>query len=277
MDTFGALVKDLSKTGKVTLQEARILANYVNVATGRGYVGKWAGAFAGLNHVFFAPRYALSRFQLLLGQPLVHQLGKGSPRVRAMIAKEYARSLAGTATVIGLGIAAGATFNTDDPRSADFLKLKFGNSRLDPFYGLQQTAVFLNRMGYNVLRAARHEKVPYKERDVAQRFVRSKLAPVYGSGLNMAMGSNFIGQPTTIEKEALDAIDPIAREDIVKAFKEQGVAGGAALSILSLLGMGLQTYPPKTESKPEKKPDLGKALRQRRTSQIEQFLASRAA
>jgi hypothetical protein len=285
LEAHKKLSRELSRTGEVTPIEGKIIANYVNVASGRGRIsGKSAGFFAGLNNYFFAPRYVLSRFQLLLGQPLFHQLGKGSPRVRALIAKEYARSLAGTATVIGLGIAAGATFNTTDPRSSDFLKLKFGNSRLDPFYGLQQTLVFLNRAGYNVIRAEKGEKVPYKERDVVQRFTRSKLAPAIGSGLNMAMGSDFLGQPTSIGKEAINMIDPIAREDIIKAFEEHGMEKGAALSMLSLLGMGLQTYEQK-KAKPESsklnKPKLHKEIRkierQRKTSQIQEYLERQAA
>lgn len=273
MDAFSALSKDLSKSGKATAQEARIIANYVNVATGRGYVGKWAGAFAGLNHVFFAPRYVLSRFQLLLGQPLFHQLGEGSPRVRALIAKEYARSLAGTATVIGLGVAAGATFNVTDPRSPDFLKLKFGNSRLDPFYGLQQSTVFLNRLGYNLLRVAKREKVGWKDQRFIGKFVRSKLAPMYGSGYTLASGTDYLNQPASFEREAIQSFTPLAAEGIIEAMEEQGIEKGAALSMLSLLGMGLQTYDAKKKKTPPK--TLEEAMAELRQGKIKEFLTGK--
>ncbi len=150
----------------------------MNVATGRGYTpARMAGAVHGLNNLLFAPKYLISRFQLLLGQPFVHQWGKGSMRVRTLIAKEYARSLTGTAVVVGLATVAGGVLVRDDPTDSDFLKIRFGDTRLDLFYGLQQVTRFLAQTGVNVTKVARGEKVDRKDTAYIGKFIRSKLSP----------------------------------------------------------------------------------------------------
>ena len=72
-----------------------------------------------------------------------------------MIAKEYARYLTGVSAVLGLAVMAAAAFSDDDderdiisfdPRSSDFLKVRFGDTRMDLMSGLIQPSVFLTRM-----------------------------------------------------------------------------------------------------------------------------------
>src|SRR5690606_9183358 len=128
-------------SGKANPVEMKAIANFVNVATGRGNLGLKEGALVGLNTVFFAPRYVLSRFQLMYGQPF-----KGGTQVtKQMVAKEYARFLTGIAVVYSLAIASGAKVGVD-PHSSDFGKIIIGNTRLDPMVGLSQTATFTTRV-----------------------------------------------------------------------------------------------------------------------------------
>src|SRR5690606_32163359 len=63
-DAFKAGVHGLAPNSEVTLDEAKVLANYVNVATGRGAVHqKLRGALEGSSQVFLSPRFQISRFQ----------------------------------------------------------------------------------------------------------------------------------------------------------------------------------------------------------------------
>ena len=246
-DSFDVMAANLSRTGKPTPVELNAIANYINVATGRGNLGMKENALVGLNSIFFAPRYVASRFQFLAGQPLY----RGSTNTRTMIAKEYGRFLVGLSVVYALGLSAGGTVETD-PRSADFGKIKFGKTRIDPLAGLSQTTVFIGRLLSGETQTARGRIVPIRgdnvpygsgnSADVMARFLRSKLSPVVGTGVDILAGKDVIGEKVTIGGLPKKLLAPLALNDIYETMKEQGVPAGTAFGILSMFGMGLQTY-----------------------------------
>lgn len=196
-DSFDAMLNALARDPKnPTKVEMEALANYINVATGRGdIVGYQPGEV--LTATFFAPRLVASRFQLLLGQPLYG----GSNRTRKLIAQEYARFLLGVSVAITL--AAMMRDEDDetkvievDPRSSDFGKVRFGNTYLDPLAGLAQVTVFLSRVASGETRrgasaeesaAMAAEGVPQSGRDLGLRPLRDEyrltdVAPGIGDG-----------------------------------------------------------------------------------------------
>lgn len=246
-DSFDSMAQNLSKKGTPTEAELKAISNYINTATGRGSLGMKENALVGLNTVFFAPRYVASRFQLLAGQPLY----RGSAATRIMIAKEYARFLVGLGTVYSLGLMAGGDIEFD-PRSSDFGKIRFGKTRLDPLAGISQSTVLVSRLITGETKTIkgkilpiRGEKVPYgasSTEDILARFLRSKLSPVVGTGVDIFAGENYIGEPVTITSVPQGLLEPLATKDILEAMIEQGIPEGAALGILAIFGMGLQTY-----------------------------------
>jgi hypothetical protein len=251
-DTFDSLSATLARNGDPTLAEARALANFVNVATGRGGLGKADRALTDLGTVFFAPRYAVSRFQLLLGQPLYG----GNRRTRNLIAQEYARYLTGMGLMYALAAAAWGddeNFSLDfsDPTTADFGKIKLGNTRVDPLSGLAQSAVFLSRMSSEANKTVsawatgtKRER-PKFGRDAANttaRFLRTKLAPAWGAGLDVVTGQNVVGEETTPGSLLAGSTVPLSLRDISEAMEDQGLERGTALALLSIFGAGLQTY-----------------------------------
>jgi hypothetical protein len=253
-DTFDTLAATLAKNGEPTLTELRAIANYVNVATGRGGLGKYDRALGDMSSIFFAPRYVVSRFQLIAAQPLV-QGHKASERVRGMIAEEYARYAIGMATFYALSNAA---FGDDegfsltfDPRSSEFGKLNFNGTRVDPLAGLAQATTFLARMfsGQTVSPKGKvsdirgpKARVGNTSYDVAARFLRTKLAPLPGMIADVAAGSNVVGEPVTPEQLAADSVTPLSFKDIAEAIEQQGIPRGAAMGMAAMLGMGLQSY-----------------------------------
>ncbi len=246
-DTFDALQESLADKGKGSQAELEAIANYVNVATGRGNLGKLAGAGEALSTAFFAPRLVASRFQMLAGQPLYH----GSAATRFLVAKEYAKFLGGLAVVYGIGKLAGATIE-EDPRSADFGKMKFGNTRLDPLAGLGQVTVLLSRIGSGKIKTAhgglqpiRGDHVPYGHAtaaDLMGRFLRTKLSPIVGTGVDVATGKNVVGEKVTPGSVAMNTLTPLSFQDIYSVMKEQGIAEGTIIGILSAFGMSVQNY-----------------------------------
>lgn len=244
-DTFDAMTETLARGGEVTQPEANAIANYINVATGRGVLGKAEPAAVALNTVFFSPRYVASRFEILAGQPFY----RGTARTRVLIAKEYGKYLAGMGVLYGLSALAGHGPETD-PRSSDFGKIRIGNTRIDPLSGLAQTATFTARIasGENKRQSGevvpiRGPGVPYggmKSSDVIARFLRTKLSPTFGAAVDVAAGENAIGQPVTPTQVATRLVVPLSFGDIYDAMREHGVPEGAAIGTLSIFGAGVQ-------------------------------------
>ncbi len=246
-DSFDAMVVTLSKNGKPTPIELNAVANFVNVATGRGNLGAKENALVGLNTTFFAPRYVASRFQLAAGQPLY----RGSMQTRMMIAKEYARFLLGLGVVYSLAISSGGRVEVD-PRSSDFGKIRMGKIRLDPLAGISQVTVLTSRLASGKTKTTggkllpiRGEKVPFgtgNSADVLARFLRSKLSPVVGTSVDLLAGRDYVGDKVTVKQIPEKLLMPLSMNDIYQIMKEQGIPAGLALGILSVFGMGLQTY-----------------------------------
>jgi uncharacterized protein YdbL (DUF1318 family) len=237
LESYNALEATLTRTGTATPAEARALANMVNVFNGRGNVGRFAGAMDAAANVLYSPRNLISRFQILAGQPLYG----GSARTRALIAKEYGRYLVGLGVLYGMANLSGEADVELDPRSSDFLKIRLGNTRLDPLSGLAQVSTFIGRMvsGETKDSAGKVREVRF---DDISRFARTKAAPTLGAAIDLRSGKNVVGEEATLGSTARQLVTPLSVDEIVKAMDEHGVPKGAAMGLLSLFGMGLQTY-----------------------------------
>ena len=265
---FDSMVQKLGRGGKVTMEEAKIIASFVNVATGRSDLGqfnKWAAA---LNMVFFAPRYVASRFQYLAMPFYLPTQGglKANKRAKQAIAKEYGRTAAGIGTVLGtIALAAQLLWDDDDedrptietdPRSSDFLKVRIGETRLDLMAGLSQTMVLSARMATGQTKSSTSGRVrkfgegykPETRLTVLGRFGRSKLAPVPGAVATVANDwTDVVGQKVTPAELGRSIVTPLSVHDVEDTMKAQGISKGSAMSLLAILGVGMNTYGPKTE------------------------------
>ncbi|MCG3768880.1 MAG: hypothetical protein JW394_1001 [Nitrospira sp.] len=259
------VAKNLLKTlplnpAKPTQAEIQQIADFVNASTGRGKMPKrWQGGAVALNTLFFAPKNFISRVQLLIGQPLWH----GTMRTRLIVAKEYARFLIGAATILAL---AKLGQDDDDPpietdlRSSDFLKVRFGNTRLDIFSGLIQPLVFAGRTGTletktiaGKVKSLHGEAVKYGGddwSDVAFRFGRTKFAPAPSATFDLLSGRNVVGQPASATDIGANMIIPMTFRDIAHAMEEQGATKGTILSMLAILGMGVNTFSDRKQTPP---------------------------
>lgn len=269
-DTFDAMTRSFSVGGTPTLAEAKALAAFVNIATGRaqfspdGQLGPKANALLnGTNTLLFAPRYLGSRIQLLAGAPLYG----GTARTRKVIAGYYGRYLLGMSIMYALAQSAGFGLEFDT-RSADFGKIKIGNTRLDPVSGLAQITRLIAEIGTGEKKNSKGKIVPLRENnhplnlirkppynpeakvkyggqrggEVLGRFVWSKLAPVPGAGVNIIQGENVAGDSVTVPSALAGLFKPLSVSDMMETFQEQGGTKGAAITALSILGMGVQTY-----------------------------------
>lgn len=245
-DSFDALVNTLGRDGAVTKAEGEAIANFVNVVTGRGKLaGSMEKAADAMNTVFFAPRWVISRMQTAALQPLY----KGTMATRRAIVAEYARYLGGVGVVLGLGALAGGTIETDW-RSSDFGKIRFGNTRLDPFSAITQPIVLAGRIWTGETKSAKGEIRSLRNPkfgqdstgDVVWRFLRGKFSPVVGAAWDIAEGKNVVGVPTTPASTFTRLAVPLSFGDVYETMREQGVPRGTALGLAALFGMSVNTY-----------------------------------
>jgi len=257
-DSFDAMIESFGGTDGITSEQADAIANFVNIATGRGDLGRAEGAAEALNIVLFAARYSVSRFQLLTANPI--RKGKGA---RGLIIQEYARYAAGLAVLYALAAMAGGDLE-DDPRSSDFGKVRFGNTRLDPISGMSQVAVILARIITGEkkstltgeVQAIRGPESKYGRDDVFDtmaKFARSKFSPLMSFAVDHTVGKNYIGEDVYYDKKGnysfkthakyiATQFAPLALSDIYDVFMEQEVPQAVAMQAVALLGVGMQTY-----------------------------------
>lgn len=278
MDSFNALTRSLSSSGNLTEANLKEIANFVNIATGRGNLGSMENAASSFAAIFFSPKYVASRFQFLLGSIRVAgEVATGfqftdrqTRAARQLIALEYAKTISGIGVVFALAALYASSQDDDDekkmtissnPYSSEFGKLKIGNSRIDFLAGLSQTTVFLSRViGGKTTRGDKTIDLRGENREfgasalsITGKFLRSKLAPLPGTIANLVDGQDAVGEPVTPETELIGSLIPLSFGDIYSVMKEQGAAVGTGLSALSLFGLGTGTYGGKNDVRLEAK------------------------
>lgn len=255
-DVFDRMAKSL---GPNPSDEAlKALGQFVNTASGRGGTGKpKVEALAkALGDWIFSPRYVASQFEYAVGavtNPLGASLGPTELRkVRGAITRQYVQHLGTMLAAFTLIEGARRQFNLkdvsveQDPRSSDFGKVKIGNSRIDPWAGLQQPAVLAARLTTGQskpLGASKPQKTD--ELGVMARFARTKMAPLPGTLLNLKLGKDPVGKPYTWKDAGVDLVAPISIQELWKGAQEDGWSRDDFIGLLNFLGISVQTIPPK--------------------------------
>lgn len=263
-DSFESLVKSgkvFGADGEVNAPLAKELANFVNTASGRGSLGKLEQSAVALNSTFFAPRLIASRLQMF--NPWAFY--KASPMVRKETLKSLFAIAAAGNLVTQLGSMAGGEVESD-PTSSDFGKLKFGNTRLDPYAGFQQYLVLANRLIQGRIKSSTTgneynlgEKFGRATRfDVATRFAESKLNPVMSFITGWLHGKDPVtGQPFDVPEEMVQRLTPIMLQDLKQLATEnpdlipfvhddnpyeEFHPENLPFAVLAAFGMGVQNY-----------------------------------
>lgn len=174
LDWYDALAKGAERLGRKPLSksERAALANHVNIATGRGNVKMLSPQGMDVaNKLLFSIRLQSSRIQYLVGAPILNK--DASPRVKAVIAANYAQTVAGASATVFVLSQLGMKLNTEDKTEHNFLKMTLGDTDYDISGGLSKYIVFASRMsdkGSN----------PNQKMARLTRFLRNLTSPAAG-------------------------------------------------------------------------------------------------
>ena len=279
-DTFKEMVTDFKAfSGLDTKNNMHLgsqIADFVNTASGRGSLGKLENSANALSTVLFSPRLIASRLGMMakggqaLFSPEVYMLQNSSVR------REYLKSLfavAGAAgTFTGLAKLAGAGVEKNSA-SSDFGKVKFGNTRIDPYGGFQQYIVAAQRLmpqldlspaGIGEIGGKMKSTTTGREydltnpsygqsnrMDILTRFIRSKTNPIINFGWGLLAGDKELSgkpiditNPNPFENSLAQRFLPMLSQDIYDLVKDETTPpqAKALAAFMASVGMGSQTY-----------------------------------
>ena len=304
LDGLAMLKAKLARGEEVTAKDRTDIADMVNTLTGRASLGPAEVIAPTLTKVFFSPRlwssavktatpYAFHHFGLVpwvrknpsTGKLQFTSLKGVSPTARKLGLQDMGRFIGLTMGIVSL---AALYLNGDDDdddengvefdsRSSDFMKIKIGNVRIDPWGGKIQQVIFTSRIVMGMLSIGRDKPLDaYKNSsgellplgvenrsptlfDVGTQMALNKLAPsasllVGASRTTLSKDrdngwykrSTVYGDEYSFSNEFLTRLYPIYFDNVAELSKEDNRALAGFLMLYSFLGYGTQSY----ESRP---------------------------
>lgn len=249
--------------GEPTENQAKVIANFLNIASGRGDLGRFENAAEALSTALFSPRLWASRLQFLALQPVWTSKGgySDTKMIRLRISGEILKYYLAMAAMYLLADAMGEAMGIGveyDPRSSDFMKLKVGQTRVDLTAGLASNVVLAYRLASGQTKSARTGRVSYlygpkkkisdpDAQDVVSQAIRSKASPGMSLIADLVFREDFLRRNTniaTLEGAGRLAYGqlPMSPLDFWEAVRAEGMTRGVALGIIGLVGASINTY-----------------------------------
>ncbi len=223
-------------------------SRFINVATGRGGLGRLEPIAKELSTVLFSPRLMASRFQIF--NPFFYS--SLHPYVRKQALMATLKMVSAGTTILALAALAGAKVVTD-PRNSDWGKIRIGNTRFDIWGGFQQYArlaaqvqqgeIVSSTTGKKLRLTGGHN---LSRLDIIIRFGLGKFAPTPSMIVDAFKGTDFAGKPFSWKKAVYSRMYPLLIQDAIDTAHQQGApwAGVAAFGV-GAFGVGVQSYGPK--------------------------------
>jgi hypothetical protein len=224
------------------------IAKVINVLSGRGDIPEFLGGKqpAILSNLLFSPRFMASRLQTLYlwADPRLPK------EARILAAKDIGKTLGTAATILTMAALAGATVEKD-PRSSDFLKMKFGNTRYDILGGLTPYVVFLSQELSGQKKPTSNKGMIYlnskkfgspTRASLAMNFMRGKMAPVPGMIYNLGEGKDLIGNEYHLWPNVPQEFVPLPFTDVYDAYKVGGWKNSLEVLLPAQFGIGVSSY-----------------------------------
>lgn len=227
------------------------LGEVINTFSGRG--GKAGGLVEShmktLSTTLFAPRLWAAKLNSL--NPMWYgRIYKANPEAGKLALQTQATFLATAGAVLSLAGAAGATIEWN-PQSADFAKIKVGNTRYDILGGLQQNIRLIAQeaTGKKINSQTGQQETlgdgfgKATRKDILYEAFQNKENPLLSLATTLLEGHDQVGNPVNVKTEVGDRLIPLNVQDIHSTGQDVGnYFKGAAMALPGFGGVGVQTY-----------------------------------
>ena len=251
-DVFDKYI-DIAKKSGVELDDAQLksIGKMVNSLTGRGDLGPVEPIANVVNNVFFSPRSLKAKVDVLI-QPFTG--AGGSNFVRKQAAINLVKIISGSAAILAVANAVNPDSVETDPRSADFGKIKIGDTRFDVTGGSASLFVLASRLATQSSKSSTTGIVTKLDEDkfggqttgdVITNFFENKLSPA-ATVLNdmFIRHKDFEGNKPTIGGELSNLITPLPFKNEQEALANPNSANDLLIMIADGLGISTNTYAP---------------------------------
>jgi hypothetical protein len=230
------------------------IGKLVNSLTGRADLGKYEKAADVVNSVFFSPRSVKATFDVLT----LHAKQDMSSFARKQAAINLVKMIAGMAAIIGIANAIAPGSVETDPRSADFGKIKVGNTRFDITGGMSSLITLAARFFSGTSKSSTtgivtklntSEFGSKSSGDVVQDFLRNKLSPA-ASVVNDVFfrHADFAGNKPTLGGELKNLLLPLPITTYQELAKDPNSANKVVAMLADALGIAVNDYGDNSET-----------------------------
>jgi len=238
--------------------EAEGLGRLINSMTGRGSLGGAEKVGKTINTIFFSPKMLKSQidfFTMPFGVDT--SLQKVTPFARKEAAKNILKVVSGIATILSTANAINPDLVEWDARSADFGKIRTGNTRFDVSGGLSPLVVLATRFARQSSKSSTSGKVTeINERDKKGNpkfgsktggdlffdFMENKYSPMFSVLKQLRDQQTFDGKKPTLGSLVIDSTLPLTIDNIYGASQDEKAANLLLIGIAETLGLSSATY-----------------------------------
>jgi hypothetical protein len=253
-DIFDRYVEIAQKSGA----DIEGIGKIANSLTGRGTFGQRGESMATVtNNVFFSPRFLKSDIDLLTG----HAFDSGiSPFARKQAALNTIKVIGGVASVLAIANAVKPGSVEKDPRSADFGKIRIGDTRFDVSAGMASIITLAARLIDGHTKSSTTGKVrelntgkfgSQTKTDVIYNFFENKLSPAASVIKDILKGHDFQGKKPTVVGETINLLEPLPIANYIELKNNPNAANVLLGTLADFFGISTNTYS-KTKRKVQK-------------------------
>ena len=234
---------------ELSKKELRSLGALANSQTGRGEIAATNQTPGLLNNLFWSPRNLRAYIDVLT----LHLFNRDfTAFARRQAAINLLRYISGAAMILALAKWIDDDSVTWDSNSADFGKIRVGNSRFSVGGGMAVLIVLVSRLvtrEFTSSTTGETKSIDSRKfgalggKDLIFNFVSNKLSPAAQLALSIIDQKTWDGDKLIIPQMVDDALTPLIIQNVIETGTEDDAANVLAALIAEALGVNVQTYP----------------------------------
>ena len=236
-------------------KELQSLGRLANSQTGRGDIASKSQRPGLLNNLFWSPRNLRAYIDILT----LHAFDRNfSAFARYQAAKNLVRYISGAAMILALANWIDDDSVTEDPTSADFGKIRIGDTRFAVGGGMAVLVVLASRLITRKFTSSTTGETKTIDsgkfgaiggKDLVWNFVENKLSPAAQLALSMIDQKTWDGDKLMIPQMVDDALTPLIIQNVIETGSTDDAANVLAALMAEALGVNVQTYQGTTKQK----------------------------